>query len=103
MMLVIYFLKVMNVMNSRKNGEKSKSQPEETISERLKADDADLSDIPKLECNGKVKWEPKQTIAERIKLKHWERKITGKGLKIFNSEQMISWSSNIINTNKRKK
>ena len=39
----------------QKNGEKSKSQPEETISERLKADDADLSDMPKLECNGKVK------------------------------------------------
>ena len=75
----------------------SKSHPEETFFERLKADDKDLSDMVKLESNEKVKLEPKQTIAERLKLEKNNRK----RIKNFNFEQIISWTSNIINTNIR--
>lgn len=75
----------------------SKSHPEETFFERLKADDEDLSDMVKLESNEKVKLEPKQTIAERLKLEKNNRK----RIKNFNFEQIISWTSNIINTNIR--
>ena len=37
MILVMHFLKIINMMKStKKNEEKSKSQPEETIAERVK-------------------------------------------------------------------
>ena len=51
----------------------------------------------KLESNEKVKLEPKQTIAERLKLEKNNRK----RIKNFNFEQIISWTSNIINTSIR--
>lgn len=83
----------------KKDEGKSKSHAEETFFERLKADDEDLSDMLKLESNEKVKLEPKQTIAERLKLERNNRK----RIKNFNFEQIISWTSNIINTNIRQK
>ena len=49
--------------------ERKKSQPEETIAERIKADDEDLCNMPPLEGDEEeVKLKPEETIAEKVKL-----------------------------------
>ena len=55
-------------------------------------DEDGLPQIPTLE-DDEVKLEPEETIAERIKLNPQKRKNK-------DSKQIISWTSNIISTNK---
>ena len=70
MILVIYFLKVLNIISWRKkkDEEQINSQPEETIAKRVKlrrqkADAEDLSDMPPLESDERIKnINSKQTI-----------------------------------------
>ena len=55
--------------------EECESRLEETIAERVKADDEDLSNMPLLECDAeKIKLEPEETIAGRVKLNLRKRK-----------------------------
>ena len=61
--------------------EENKSQPEETLAERIKADDKDLPNMPPVECDEDVKLELDKTSAERVKLNPRKRKIEGKGFK----------------------
>ena len=74
LILLIYFLKVLNMINGTKYiKKKSKSQPEETIDEKVKlrkqkADDKDLPPVPPLEG-------PLEGDEEEVK--------EGKGLKIL--------------------
>ena len=90
MILLIYFLKVLNVWYKIYK-EESKSQLEETTAERVKADDEDLSNMPPWENDEEeVKLKPEETIAKRVKLNPWKRKNEGAGLKIFNSKQTIN-------------
>ena len=71
--------------------EESKSQLEETIAKRVKADDEDLSNMSPLEDDEeKVKLEPEETIAERVKLNPRERKNEGKGLKILTPNKLLT-------------
>ena len=70
MILVIYFLKVLNIISlkKKKDEEQINSQPEETIAKRVKlrrqkADAEDLSDMPPLESDERIKnINSKQTI-----------------------------------------
>ena len=90
MILLIYFLKVLNVWYKIYK-EESKSQLEETTAERVKADDEDLSNMsPQENDEEEVKLKPEETIAKRVKLNPWKRKNGGTGLKIFNSKQTIN-------------
>ena len=55
--------------------EKSKSKPEETITERVKPDNEDLCNMPPLEDDQEdIKLKPEGTIAEKMKLNSPKRK-----------------------------
>ena len=90
MILLIYFLKVLNVWYKIYK-EESKSQLEETTAERVKADDEDLSNMPPLENDEEeVKLKPEETIAKRVKLNPWKRKNGGTGLKILTPNKLLT-------------
>ena len=90
MILLIYFLKVLNIWYKIYK-EEIKSQPEETTAERVKADDEDLSNMPPLENDEEeVKLKPEETIAKRVKLNPWKRKNGGTGLKILTPNKLLT-------------
>ena len=71
--------------------EKSKSQLEETIAERVKADENDLPPMPPLHGDEKeVKLEAEETIAERVKLNPLKRKNEGTGFNVLTSKKLIT-------------